>query len=146
MALQPFVGPWPLSQFRNLFFFTDGITPWTSELKKSIGLKAQNTFPFFENLDNNTDFDREYSFFHSFINGSTALLLGPGLIFSSVIFFTQTVGLLGQGTSPSQGRYLHTGQHKHRINAYRHPFLECGSNPRSTVRVSEDISCLRPRG
>jgi hypothetical protein len=34
------------------------------------------------------------------------------------IFFTQTVGLLGRVISPSRGRYLHTGQHKQRINAY----------------------------
>jgi hypothetical protein len=32
-------------------------------------------------------------------------------------FFTQTVGLFGRVISPSQGRYLYTGQHKHRINA-----------------------------
>jgi hypothetical protein len=44
-------------------------------------------------------------------------LLGPGL-FSFVIIFTQTVRLLGRVTSPSQGRYLHTGQIKHRINAH----------------------------
>jgi hypothetical protein len=30
MALQPFVGPWPLLQFRN-YFYTDGRTPWTSD-------------------------------------------------------------------------------------------------------------------
>jgi hypothetical protein len=36
----------------------------------------------------------------------------------------QSVGLLGWGISPSQGRYLHTEQHKHRINAYIHPCLE----------------------
>jgi hypothetical protein len=30
MALQPFVGPWPLLQFRN-HFYTDGSTPWTSD-------------------------------------------------------------------------------------------------------------------
>jgi hypothetical protein len=30
MALYPFVGPWPLLQFRNLFY-TDGRTPWTSD-------------------------------------------------------------------------------------------------------------------
>jgi hypothetical protein len=30
MALQPFVGPWPLVQLRNLFY-TDGRTPWTSD-------------------------------------------------------------------------------------------------------------------
>jgi hypothetical protein len=39
--------------------------------------------------------------------------------------------LLGRGISPSQGRYLHTEQHRHRENAYRHPCLEWDSNPRS---------------
>jgi hypothetical protein len=34
--------------------------------------------------------------------------------------FSQTGGLLGRMTRPSQGRYLNTGQHKHRINAYTH--------------------------
>jgi hypothetical protein len=32
--------------------------------------------------------------------------------------FLQTVGLLGRVISPRQDRYLYTGQHKHRINAY----------------------------
>jgi hypothetical protein len=70
-----------------------------------------------------------FSFFLSFINGSTAI--GPGLFFSFVIFFTQTVGRLGRRNSPSQGRYLHTEQHKHRINVRRHPCLEWDSNSRS---------------
>jgi hypothetical protein len=39
-------------------------------------------------------------------------LLSSGLFFSFVIFFTQSVGVLGQGIGPSQGRYLHTGQQK----------------------------------
>jgi hypothetical protein len=30
MVLQPFVGPWPFLQVRNLFY-TDGGTPWTSD-------------------------------------------------------------------------------------------------------------------
>jgi hypothetical protein len=80
MALQPFVGPWPLFQFRNLF--------------------------------------------------------------------TQSVKPLGRGISPSQGRYLHTGQHKHRINAHKtdiHALSEVRSHDPS-VRASEDSSCLRPRG
>jgi hypothetical protein len=85
-------------------------------------------------------------FIHSFINGSTALLLGPGLFFSFVIFFTQSVGLLGRVSSPSLGRYLHTEQHKHRINAHRHPCLEQYSNPRPQSSASEDSSCLRKRG
>jgi hypothetical protein len=40
--------------------------------------------------------------------------------FFSFLFYIQSVGLLGRRISPSQGRYLHTEQHKHRINAHRH--------------------------
>jgi hypothetical protein len=44
------------------------------------------------------------------IYGSTALVdLGR---FLSLLIYTQSVGLLGRGISPSQGRYLHTEQHK----------------------------------
>jgi hypothetical protein len=56
--------------------------------------------------------------------GPTALV-GLGRFFSFLIH-TQSVGLLGRGISPSQGRYLHTKQHEH-----RHPCLEWESNPRS---------------
>jgi hypothetical protein len=60
--------------------------------------------------------------FHSFIyQWLYSPLLGPGLFFSFVMFFTQSVGLLERGISPSQGHYLHTGKHKHRINAHTHP-------------------------
>jgi hypothetical protein len=52
-----------------------------------------------------------------FFAGSTAPL-GPGLWFFSFMISLQTVGLLGRGISPSQGLYLNTGQHKHRINTY----------------------------
>jgi hypothetical protein len=45
----------------------------------------------------------------------------------SLDLYTQSVGLLGRGISPSQGHYLQ----KHRINAYKHPYLECDSNLRS---------------
>jgi hypothetical protein len=38
---------------------------------------------------------------------------------------------LNGGISPSKGRYLHTEQHKHKINAHRHLCLERDSNPRS---------------
>jgi hypothetical protein len=37
------------------------------------------------------------------------------------LILLQSVGLLGRGSSPSQGRYLHTGQHKHGINKHRRP-------------------------
>jgi hypothetical protein len=62
----------------------------------------------------------KYSFIHQLFYGP---LLRPGLFFSFVVIFTQTVGLLGRVISTSQGRYLHTGQHKH-------PCLEWDSNPR----------------
>jgi hypothetical protein len=46
--------------------------------------------------------------------------------------YTQLVGLLGRGISPSQGRYLHAGQHKqNKRTQYRHPYFEWDSNPRS---------------
>jgi hypothetical protein len=74
-------------------------------------------------------------------------LQGPGLFFSSVtIFFTQTVGLLGRVISPSQGRYLYTGKHKHRIYTYTdiHALSWIRTHDPS-VRASEDSSCFKPR-
>jgi hypothetical protein len=70
--------------------------------------------------------------------------VGPWPLFSFLILYT-VCRLLGRGISPSQGHYLHTEQHKHRIKAHRHPCLERYSNPRSQ-RSSEGSSCLRPRG
>jgi hypothetical protein len=59
-------------------------------------------------------------------------LLGHGLFFSFVIFFTQSVRLLGRVISPSQGRYLHTGQQKQRISAHTDIHaIEWDSKPRS---------------
>jgi hypothetical protein len=58
-------------------------------------------------------------------------LLCSGLFFSFVICFIQTVGLLGRVVNPSQGRNLHTGQHKHRINAHTDIHALWDSNPRS---------------
>jgi hypothetical protein len=71
--------------------------------------------------------------------GSTALV-DFGCFFSFLIY-TQSVGLLGRGVSPSEGRYLHTEQHKNRINANRHPYLEWDSNPWSQ-RSSGRIRCM----
>jgi hypothetical protein len=62
---------------------------------------------------------------------------GPGLLFSSVNIFTQTVGLLGWVISSSQGLDLNTGQSKNRINAYTHqtPMPWVGFEP--TIPASE---------
>jgi hypothetical protein len=42
MALQHFVGPWLLLQFRNLFY-TDGRTPWTSDQPAARPLPTHRT-------------------------------------------------------------------------------------------------------
>jgi hypothetical protein len=55
------------------------------------------------------DFDRFFSFFILYTVGRTH----------------------SRGISQSQGSYLHTEQHKHRINANRYSCLEWVSNPRS---------------
>jgi hypothetical protein len=53
-----------------------------------------------------------HSFIHSFISGSAALCWALAA-FSVSWSFTQSVGLLRSEISPSQGRYIHTEQHKH---------------------------------
>jgi hypothetical protein len=67
-------------------------------------------------------------------------LLGLGRFLSSVIIFTQAVELL---ISQSHGRYLHTGQHKHRINAHIDIHALSGisaNNP--SVRAAKTIHAL----
>jgi hypothetical protein len=70
--------------------------------------------------------------------------VGLGRLFTSLIY-TQSAGILGRVISPSQGLYLHTGQHKHRINAYIHALIGIRTHDPS-VPASEDSSCVTPRG
>jgi hypothetical protein len=111
-------------------------------------LGARNTYRGNTSIKNHSYHLYNYSFIHSFIHQRLySLLLGPGLFFSFVIFFTQTVGLLGRGISPSQGHYLHTGQHKHRINSHTDTHSSSGIRTQDpSIRASEDSSCLRERG
>jgi hypothetical protein len=85
---------------------------------------------------------------HSFIRlWLYSPLLVPGLFFSFVIILTQTVGLLELVTSPSQGRYLHTGQHKHRTNAHTNIYALSGTRTHDpSARASEDSPWLRLHG
>jgi uncharacterized membrane protein (DUF485 family) len=87
-----------------------------------------------------------HSFIHSFVHQwLSSPLLGPDIFFSFIIFFTQTVGLLGRVISPSQGLYLHTGQHNHRK---MHTDIHALSGIRThdpTIRASEDSSRIRSR-
>jgi hypothetical protein len=66
---------------------------------------------------------RHYHAYHSVLLWLYSPLLGIGHFFI-LLMYTQSVGLLGRRISPSQGRYQHTEQHKHRINAHRHPCLK----------------------
>jgi hypothetical protein len=88
--------------------------------------------------------DCYHSFIHQWLCSSS---LGPGLFFSLVILSTQTVGLLGRVISPSQGLYLHTGQHKHRKNAQTDIHTLSGIRTHyPSIRAGEHSSYLRPRG
>jgi hypothetical protein len=85
----------------------------------------------------------------SFIHSSLALQPFVGLwtlLQFHNLFYTGT-GLLGRVISQSHGRYLHTRQHKHRINA--HTNIHALSRIRTHdpyVLARNDSSCLRPRG
>jgi hypothetical protein len=74
-------------------------------------------------------------------------LLGPGLFFCFVIFFIQALGHLGRVISPSQGRYLQAGHHKHRINAHTdiHDFSWIRAHDPSFWE-REDSPCFRQSG
>jgi hypothetical protein len=61
--------------------------------------------------------------------------------------FIQTERLLGRVISPSQGSYLHTEQHKHRIKAHTDTNALRGIRTHDlSVRGSEDRLYLRQRG
>jgi hypothetical protein len=71
-----------------------------------------------------------------------SLFVGPWPLFQ-FLNPTQSVELLGRGISPSQGRYLHTEQHKHRINAHTDIHASSGIRPHDpNVRAGKDGSCL----
>jgi hypothetical protein len=79
------------------------------------------------------------------ICGSTALV-DLGLFFSSLIY-TQSVGLLGRGISPSQGQSLPT--HRTTQTQNKHTDIHASSGTRThdpSVRVGEGGWCPRPRG
>jgi hypothetical protein len=73
----------------------------------------------FSNNDLNNKFSQYgYLFFnfHSigiYLSMALQPFVGPWPVLQFLDLFTQSVGLLGRGISPSQGRYLHTGQHKY---------------------------------
>jgi hypothetical protein len=69
----------------------------------------------------------------SFIHSSVALqpFVGPWPLLQFLNLFSQSVGLLGRGISPPQGRYRTTQTQNKRT--YRHPCLELDSKPRTQL-------------
>jgi hypothetical protein len=65
-------------------------------------------------------------------------------LFFNILIILQTVGYLGRVISLSQGLYLNTGQHKHRINAYTYqtsmPWVGFQPTIPLSERASEDHS------
>jgi hypothetical protein len=87
--------------------------------------------------------------FHSFIHSSLALQpfvrSWRHLQFRNLFYIDG--GTPWTSDQPVAGSYLHTGQHKHRINA--HTDIHASSGIRShdpSIRTSEDGSWLRPCG
>jgi hypothetical protein len=81
--------------------------------------------------DHDTDTHRTWSDRNLYLSMALQPFVGPWPPSFSFLIYTKSVGLLGREISPSQGRYLHTEQHTHRINAHRHACFEWNSNPRS---------------
>jgi hypothetical protein len=107
----------------------------------------KNTFLYWPVLGWTTPF-RSFPFLGYFclsIYGSIVLVdLGR---FFSFLIYTQSVEVLVRGISPSQGRYPHTEQNKHRINAHTDIHVLSGIRTHDpSARTSEDSSCLRRRG
>jgi hypothetical protein len=103
-------------------------------------LRLESFFHFFTHLR------RYHSTPYNLTNGSLVffLFIAPRPLWTWLIFqflnYKQLVVLLGRGISPSQGRYLHTEQHKHRINA--HTDIHASSGIRThfpSVRVGEVV-------
>jgi hypothetical protein len=86
-------------------------------------------------------------YYYCYYCGSAALCWALAA-FSVAWSYTLLVGLLGRGISLSQVLYLHTKQHKHRINPHKtdiHALSEIRTYDPS-IRASEDSSYPRERG
>jgi hypothetical protein len=56
--------------------------------------------------------------------------------------FPQMVELLRRGISPLQGRYLNTGQHKHKLNAYTHQTSKSWEGFEPTIPASKQAKTI----
>jgi hypothetical protein len=84
-----------------------------------------------------------YSAISNFLSMALQSLVDLGH-FISFLIYAQSVGFLGRGSAGLEAATY--TQHKHRINAHRHPCLEWDWNYNPSVRAGKDGSFLRPRG
>jgi hypothetical protein len=84
----------------------------------------------------------EYLFIHQWLYRP---LMGPGHFFFSFVILYTVGRTPWKRISPSQGRYLHTEQHKYRINVDIHVSSGIRTHDPS-VWGGEGSSCPRPRG
>jgi hypothetical protein len=85
------------------------------------------------------------NYIFSIINGSTVHCWASAA-FSVSWSHRESVGLVGREISPTQGFYLHTVQHKHRINARRHLCFEWIWIHDINIWEGRNSLCLWPLG
>jgi hypothetical protein len=104
MALQPFLGPWPLFQFRNLFY-TDDRTPWTGNQPVARPLpthrtqtqnkRTQTSMPLVGFEPTIPAFEREKTV-HALDGAATVIgfySISQYIIFSISIYVTEQIGV-----------------------------------------------------
>jgi hypothetical protein len=140
-----------VSKWNEIFYdilpFQDGMASSFSELSAYIISDHQWLTQQSNGLTSREDFAvRSLSSLSSSSSMVLRPMLDPGLFFSFVIIFTNSVELLGRVISPSQGSYRHTGQHKHRIHTQTSTLLSGIRAHDPSVRAGDGSSCLRPHG
>jgi hypothetical protein len=123
MALQPFLGPWPRSQFRNA---TVGRTPWTGDQAATYTQDSTNR------INAHRHPCREWDSYPRSQCSTARPLIGTSLYYQHVcsscvarqtnagkglplslfrgLIYRHMLGLLGWGIGQSQGLYTYTGQ------------------------------------
>jgi hypothetical protein len=113
-------------------------------VSKLYGVKTQRMiFLLLSSSERQIQYDIYFKMITSLINHEFPIYLW---LHSPLCWYTQSVGLLGREISLSQGLYVYSEQHKHRINAHN---IHASNGIRTydpSVWAGEDSSCLRPRG
>jgi hypothetical protein len=100
--------------------------PFWSEYKRSLHGQATSTYRCSRDLYSSGSSSHQqptqvwWHYLHLYFFTVSTAPFGPGLWFFSFMIILQTLGLLGQSISLSQGLCLNRGRHKQILNAYTH--------------------------